>query len=199
MRKIIVVTGLPGSGKSEVSREFKRRKIPTFISGNIVRDEVLKRGMDLTAESSEFVARQLRKEYGPDAPVRLLESRIESSPSGIICVEGPRNLREVHLLARHGEIYLVVVESARKLRYGRLRRRASPRDPARWSEFEWRDRRELQRGMRSLLITRKFRRYLIKNTGTVSELRSKAARILSQVRAHEPGSPGKGKFPRPGK
>jgi dephospho-CoA kinase len=179
---IIVVTGLPGSGKSEVSREIKRRKIPTFITGSIIREEASRRGLELTLESQEYVARELRKEYGPDAPIRLIEHRIRDSESELVCVDGPRNVKELELLSKLGQVFLVIVESARRVRYRRLRKRAKPSDPEAWERFLWRDRKELERGMRSLTRTTKFRKYIIKNTGSLSDLRSKIARILREIR-----------------
>ncbi len=185
-RKIIVVTGLPGSGKSEVSREIKRRKITTFITGNIIREEVSRRGLELTVESQEYIARELRKEYGPDAPINMIEHRIRDSKSGIICVDGPRNIKEIELLKKLGEVFLVIVECAKRVRYARLRRRGGPRDPDDWERFLWRDRKELERGMRSLARTSRFRKYTIKNTGSLSDLRSKISRILKDIKSERP-------------
>ena len=185
MKRIIVVTGLPGSGKSEVSREIKRRKIPTFFTGSIIKNEVVRRGLNLSVESSEYIARELRKQYGPDAPIRMIEHSIESAKAGLVCVDGPRNIKELDLLKTHGEVFLVVVESAKKLRYSRLRERASVRDPEKWERFLWRDRKELERGMRSLLRTKRYKRYVIKNTGTVSELRTKVLKVLKSIKDSE--------------
>jgi dephospho-CoA kinase len=180
-KRIIVVTGLPGSGKSEVSREIKRRRIPTFVTGNIIKDEVLRQGLDLTVESSEYIARELRKKYGPDAPIRLIEHNIDAVKGNIVCVDGPRNIKELELLKEHGDIYLIVVESAKKLRYTRLRKRGGARDPECWDHFIWRDRKELERGMHSLVRTKRFRKYILKNTGTVTELRSRLVSILKSI------------------
>ena len=182
-RKIVVVTGLPGSGKSEVSREIKRRKITTFITGNIIREEVSRRGLELTLESQEYIARELRKEYGPDAPINMIEHRIRDSKSSIICVDGPRNIKEVELLEDLGDVFLIIVECAKRVRYRRLMRRGGPRDPDDWERFAWRDKKELERGMHSLTRTSRFRKYIIKNTGTLSDLRSKISRILKDIRS----------------
>jgi dephospho-CoA kinase len=182
-KKIIVVTGLPGSGKSEVSREIRKRKIPTIITGNLIKEEVSKRGLDLTLESSEFVARELRKQYGPGAPIRMIEHRIEALKSNLVCVDGPRNLKELDILKDHGDVYLIIVESAKKLRYSRLKKRASIRDPEGWEHFLWRDRKELDRGMDSLMRTKRFRRYILKNTGTVTQLRSKLVKVLESIKS----------------
>jgi dephospho-CoA kinase len=181
-RKIIVVTGLPGSGKSEVSRDIKRRGIPTFITGNIIKEEVSRRGLELTLESQEYIARELRKEYGPDAPINMIEHKIRDSKSGIICVDGPRNVKEVELLKDIGDVFLIIVECSKMVRYRRLRRRGGPRDPDDWERFAWRDKKELERGMHSLTRTEKFRKYTIKNTGTLSDLKSKISKILRDVR-----------------
>ncbi len=190
-KKIIVVTGLPGSGKSEVSGEIKKKRIPTLYTGDIIRGEVARRGLELSVESSEYTARELRKRYGPEAPTRLVEHKIDAMKSRVVCIDGPRSVKEVEYLKLFGDVYLIIVESARKLRYSRLKKRASPTDPEGWEHFLWSDRKELERGMESLTKTKKFNKYVIKNTGTVSGLRSKVERILRDVRTDKPRKPGK--------
>lgn len=152
------------------------------MTGNIIREEVSRRGLELSMESQEHVARELRKEYGQDAPINMIEHRIRGSKGSLICVDGPRNLRELQLLGKLGEVFLVIVESAKRLRYRRLRRRAKPMDPEAWERFLWRDRKELGRGMRSLARTRRFRKYVIKNTGTLPDLKSKISGVLRDIR-----------------
>jgi dephospho-CoA kinase len=180
-RIIIVLTGLPGSGKSEVSREVARKGIPTFHTGNIIKEEVAKRGLELTLESSEFIARELRAQYGPDAPIKLMEHHIKESKGSLVCVVGPRNLKEVELLSTLGRIVLIIVDSPKRTRYSRLRKRAEPRDPEKWEEFLWRDRRELERGMKSLISTKKYTRFIIRNSGTIADLRRSASKVLGGI------------------
>jgi dephospho-CoA kinase len=190
-RKIIVVTGLPGSGKSEVSREIEKKGIPTFVTGNMIREEVSRRGLDLTLESSEYVARELRKHYGPDAPIKMMEHKIRALDDRLVCVDGPRNLKELEYLKRLGEVHLIIVESSRRVRYTRLRKRAKPQDPEGWENFLWRDRKELERGMESLVRTEKFTKYRIRNTGTLPILRKKVASIIAKIRSSPPKKPAK--------
>ena len=57
--KVIGVTGLPGSGKSVVSRVAKSLKIPIVRMGDVIRDEAEKRG-----STPGEVAVKLREEYG---------------------------------------------------------------------------------------------------------------------------------------
>jgi hypothetical protein len=49
----------------------------------------------------------------------------------------------------------------------------------------WRDRKELERGMKSLIKTKKFRKYIIKNIGTISKLKLQVSRILKDVKSHK--------------
>ena len=185
-KKIIVVTGLPGSGKSEVSLEIKKNRIPTLFTGKVVRDEVQRRGLVLSAESSEYTARELRKKYGPDAPTRLVEHKIDSMKSRIVCIDGPRSLRELEYLKLFGDVYLVIVESAMKTRFTRLKKRGSPTDPEKWEKFLWTNKKELERGMKTLARTKKYPKFVVKNIGTVTVLRKKVAAILKEIRADKP-------------
>ena len=67
----------------------------------------------------------------------------------------------------------------------RLRKRAKPTDPGVWEQFLWKDRRELERGMESLIKTKRFRKFVIKNTGTFSSLKTKITKILEEIKADE--------------
>ena len=180
--KIIVVTGLPGSGKSAVAQEIGRNKIPVIETGDVIREEVSRQGLEMTLETSEFVARQLRKQYGPDAPIRLIEHKLKESNPDIICVVGPRNLKEVELLSKFGKIIMIIVSSPAGARFRRVRERAKPGDPKEWERFLWRDRKEQERGMKSLLYTTKFMKLKVENRGSFSDLKSNVSRVLKQVR-----------------
>ena len=57
--KVIGVTGLPGSGKSVVSRVAKKLDIPLVRMGDVIREEAKKRN-----QTTGEVAVELRKEYG---------------------------------------------------------------------------------------------------------------------------------------
>ena len=57
--KVIGVTGLPGSGKSVVSRIAKKMDIPLVRMGDVIREEAKKRN-----QTTGEVAVELRKEYG---------------------------------------------------------------------------------------------------------------------------------------
>jgi dephospho-CoA kinase len=179
---MIVIIGLPGSGKSAASKLLARKGIPLYKPSSIIKDEVVKRGLELTVESEEHMARQLRKEHGKDAPARFLAGKIEKEKSEIICIDSFRNIEEVEYMERLGKIFLVEVRAPKDVRHERLMRRASPRDPRDEKAAEWRDGMEIERGLGKLLETEKYTKFVINNNGSVHNLEKRLDGILEKIK-----------------
>jgi dephospho-CoA kinase len=180
--KIIVIIGLPGSGKSVASKLIARKGIPVYKPGSVIKEEVAKRGLELTVESEEHVSRQLRKEHGMDAPARFLGEKIEKDKSEIICMDGFRNIEEVEYMERFGEIFLVEVRAPKEVRHGRLIERANSRDPCDSKAAEWRDGMEIERGLGKLLETEKYKKFVINNNGNLQNLEKRLEETLERIK-----------------
>jgi dephospho-CoA kinase len=183
--KIIVIIGLPGSGKSVASKLLARKGIPAYNSSHIIKDEVVKRGLELTVESEEHIARQLRKEHGMDAPARFLASSIEKERSDIICIEGFRNIEEVEYTERFGKIFIVEILAPKNVRHERLIRRAGPRDPKDQKAAEWRDSKEIERGLGKLIETEKYTKFVINNNGNIQNLEKRLDETLDKIKRNK--------------
>lgn len=189
MNKIIlIVTGLPGSGKTAAAKIIKRMGLPIFRTGQAVKDEVARRGLPYTIENSETVAREMREKTGPDAPARITaEEKIkpfwrEHPEENVICVEGLRDMHEVDYLASLGRIIILVVETPLETRFRRMTARRELRDPKDLEEMKWRARKEKERGMQDIFTTEKYPIRKIPNTGTLEELRAKLKKLLKEIR-----------------
>ncbi len=188
-RTIIVVVGMPGSGKSEVSKFCKEQGIPMFRTGDVIRKAVIDGGMALTPENSEMMARKLRERHGMDFAAREVGKRISKLNDSLICVEGPRDMYELEHLASLGRVVLVVVEAPFEARFKRSTSRKGnrleprTRDARSVEEFKWRCKKELERGLGEVLKTKKYARHEIRNDGTLEELRKKAKLMLGEIRA----------------
>ncbi|MEM0501775.1 MAG: AAA family ATPase, partial [Ignisphaera sp.] len=64
---VIVVAGMPGSGKSTLSMVAGELNIEVVNLGDIVREEVMRRGLEQNLENLLKVAKQLRENLGNDA------------------------------------------------------------------------------------------------------------------------------------
>jgi dephospho-CoA kinase len=192
-KKIFVVVGMPGAGKSEVSRFCKEQGIAMFRTGDVIREEVVKRGLELVPENSEKIARQLREEQGMDVAARVTMEKAMKLPDRLVCLEGPRDMHELAYISKNSDMTLVVVKADDRARFERLVGRGkSGRDPGNTvrgnrnprdaQEFEWRDQRELERGLKEVLGTRKYSRIVIDNNSTPDELKKRVLKLLEGLR-----------------
>jgi dephospho-CoA kinase len=77
----IILAGMPGSGKSLFSIVAKECcGIPVYVMGDIIREEVVKRGLEPTQENNARIAAELRERYGSNViailTIRKIASRI---------------------------------------------------------------------------------------------------------------------------
>ena len=192
-KTVMVVVGLPGAGKSEVSSFFEQQGVPMFRSGDVISEEVVNRGLELTPENSEMIARRLREEMGKDAPARIVMDKVLKLPDKLVCIEGPRDMDELACIARLSRLVLVVVKADEDTRFRRLTARATgkdpgnavrgSRDPKSYKDFLWRDDKEKERGLAEVIKTKKYPRYEIENEGSIVELRARASEVLKEVRS----------------
>ena len=73
MSKVLVLTGLPGSGKSVASEIAKSMNIPIIIMGNVIRRETAERGLEPNSINIGMVAMDLRKKFGDDVVIKKFE------------------------------------------------------------------------------------------------------------------------------
>lgn len=93
---IVIVTGMPGSGKSKIVKEFEKRGgFPSVsLGGDIVREETLKRGLELTKENVAKVSIRLRQELGQNAVAKLAVEKVKALLKGskVVVIDGVRSL-----------------------------------------------------------------------------------------------------------
>lgn len=178
-RLFILVTGMPGSGKSIVVEVAREMGLPVYNMGDVVREEVLKRFGEITPELMVKVSQLLREEYGEDVvALRTLDRVSREQGHCIVVVDGVRSLREVEVFKNRGDVVIVAVHASPKTRFERLLRRKRPGDPVNYEEFLKRDYTELGFGVGSVIA---LADYVIVNEGELSETREVARRVLSEV------------------
>lgn len=179
--KVIGVTGLPGAGKSVVSRIAKKLDIPIVRMGDVIRDEAKKRNKP-TGE----VAVELREEYGEFIVAERCVETIkkyfstnngsDGSKCKIFMIEGIRSEYEVEIFKNNfNKFKIIAVHSTPKTRFKRLKRRMRPDDSPEESEFKLRDKRELNFGIGNVIATAD---YMIVNEGPLKKIKSIVRSIL---------------------
>ena len=141
----LALVGMPGAGKTLCADHLRRRGYQGFRFGQIVVDEVERRGLPRTQDSERIVREDLRALQGREAIARLalplLRQLLQTSP--VIFIDGLYSFSEYQLLRRELDASLLVlaIVSARQRRYRRLGQR--PQRPLDAAAAEARDLREI--------------------------------------------------------
>jgi len=197
--KVIGVTGLPGSGKSVVSRVAKQLGVHVVRMGDVIRDEAKIRG-----KTTGEVAVELRKEFGEfviaDRCVDKIinynhkphntnqkKNSVKVVKPTIFMIEGIRSEYEVDIFKRKFKDFkIIAVHSTPKTRFKRLKKRMRPDDSREESEFKLRDKRELDFGIGNVIATAD---YMVVNEGPLKKIKG----IVRSILENELRSNGKGK------
>jgi len=179
---VLLVAGMPGSGKSVVCSVAKSMGLPVYVLGDIVREEVAKRGLEPTLENLLRVAEELRIQRGKGAVAELLVEKMlhQCIESCVVVVDGVRSLEEVKVFREKlgVEVLIVAVHASPRTRFERLKQRARPGDPRSWEEFVERDLKELRWGLGDVIA---LADYMIVNERSLDELIGNVRDLLSKV------------------
>jgi dephospho-CoA kinase len=197
--KVIGVTGLPGSGKSVVSRVAKKVNIPVVRMGDVIREEAKKRN-----QKTGDVAVELREEYGEfivaERCVEIIKNHFNfknrfpkiiapRSKCSIFMIEGIRSQYEIEIFKKNfKEFKVIAVHSTPKTRFKRLKKRMRNDDSREESEFLLRDARELNFGIGNVIATAD---YMIVNEGPLKKIKSVIRSILENEMQNDGKSQGK--------
>ncbi|HVP41620.1 MAG TPA: AAA family ATPase [Candidatus Krumholzibacteriaceae bacterium] len=153
-KKVIGVAGMPGAGKSLVTRIAEEMDYFVVIMGDVVREETAKRGLNLTPENVGAVMLKLRDEEGHAAVAKHCIPKVENAKSDIVVIDGLRSLNEVEEYKRHFKNFVTIaVHASPETRFQRLFRRKRSDDPQGWESFRQRDMRELSVGLGNVIAT----------------------------------------------
>lgn len=186
---ILVVVGLPGSGKSTVAEMLREEGFDVIEFGDIWR-ELLKKAkvpMNDPRATREFT-RRLREKYGKDIYSRYAVKKIRKSMKHVVLM-GVRSTYELDYLKKKvKKIDIIAIRSPFETRFRRLKVRAKPEDPKNLSDFKWLETRE-KRGFlpdkkeekHGVMVVMSRADYTINNNGTKVELKRSLDKVLSKI------------------
>lgn len=134
MKKIICLVGMPGSGKTYVADLIKKKfKAAEFHSGDIIREEIQRRGLKYSPHADMVIAHWFHTEGRDKIIVERLWEKIKRAKKKIIIIEGFRSISEVEYLEEISKIKPEVitilapfrVRAKRELKRGRFGKQES--------------------------------------------------------------------------
>lgn len=143
----LALVGMPGAGKSLCAAHLHERGFYQFRFGQIVVDEVARRGWALTPDNERIVREEFRAQEGMDAIARRALPHLQDALTRYhtIVIDGLYSFSEYKMLRQTfgGKMVLIAIVCERGLRYARLAARAER--PLTAAEAERRDHQEIEK------------------------------------------------------
>ena len=166
-RRLILITGMTGSGKTTLADFFEILGYRIVTMGDVIRGLAVERGLEPTPSNIGSLAREIREEGGETAVAERCIEKLREMPDDGFAVDGIRSMVEVDAFREAFDVTLVAVHASPETRFRRLRDRGRTDDPADWEAFKARDQREL--GF-SLGWAVALADHMVVNEGTVEDM-----------------------------
>ncbi|MBW3583260.1 MAG: flagellar hook-basal body complex protein FliE [Euryarchaeota archaeon] len=185
--RIVAITGLPGSGKSEAVRIAREHGLPVVRMGDFVIDEVRRRGLPIEESAIGPVATGMRADHGDDIWARrtieaIRSGRVSGIPSDepLVIVDGVRSPAEVERFRADlgKEFILVAVDAPETVRHERLLGRRRHDDVRDVQEAKARDDRERRWGVEEVMSEAD---HILRNDSGLETFRKKADDLLDRL------------------
>ena len=117
--QLIGLTGPNGAGKGEVANYLKKKGYAYYSLSDLVRQELKKRGEELSRNNLIKMGNKLREKFGADILARLVVKKIR----GKAVIDSIRNSKEVEYLRQQKNFILIAVDAPVGLRFERVKKR----------------------------------------------------------------------------
>lgn len=181
---IIGITGTDGAGKGTVVEYLVSKKNFTHYSARVLFvSELEKQGLPTDRAHMREMANELRRMHGNDFLVRESLARAREKGDTHVIIESLRAMAEVETLRQEGGIVFAVDADAR-VRYNRIRQRASESDHVTFEEFIKHEELEMNdpdpNGMQKAAVIQAAD-YTFINNATVEELYMHIEEALKEI------------------
>lgn len=177
----MAIVGLPGAGKTEATEYvIKKTTWPKVYFGQIVIDEVKKRGLDVNEANERMVREELRKTHGMAAMAVLSVPKIkELFTASNVIIESLYSWEEyVAIKKEFGDSFKVLaIFASPDIRISRMANR--PVRPLNAQELESRDYSQIENLHQAGPIARAD--WMIVNQGSKEELYEKIDAVINQI------------------
>jgi dephospho-CoA kinase len=148
-KKVVVIVGLPGSGKTTLSKSLARTMTARrHTCGDVVRGWIRAQGLPYTPENDRRASQHFAKTPGEIA--RQLSKTIDRSRKPVHIVDGVRSPADLKVLGERYDVRVVALKLPRKIRFKRMLERG--RFAGENQEYlKNRDRREIGLGLLHVL------------------------------------------------
>lgn len=146
MQIVIGLVGPIASGKGTISEYLKSQGFKYFSLSDVVREETVARGLEMSRKNLQDVGNDLRETYGGAVLVHRLEEKINQQD--FVVIDGIRNPEEIFAIKKQFGGKIITISAYKNRRVERYLERAKVRgeDAASVASFKMIDERDLGKG-----------------------------------------------------
>lgn len=182
-----MIIGLVGplcSGKDSFSKILLERGFECFSLGDVLREEMKSAGQEITRESIQKFANNLREKEGSAIISQIIISKMRKDKSYL--VQGFRNPEEIKEFRKLNDFFLVSLDSSVETRFERMKLRKREKDPENFQEFKKIDDMELlgtnqEKHGFNIQECMKMAEKKIVNDGDFEDLKNKVGQFLDSL------------------
>jgi len=179
---IFVITGLPGSGKSSAAEMIKKNfNADTVHTGDIIREEIKRRGLEYTPKTDALVAHWFHTSGREKVIVKRTWNKVKKSKKKVVVIEGFRSLQQFNLLKKLSKTkpILISIDASFKVRAERELKRGRFGKEETMEYLESREKLEKGHGIEKLM---KKADYKINNTKlTKKQMEKKIVKLIKTI------------------
>jgi len=181
-KKLILIVGLPGSGKSTAAEIIKKKFNADIVhSGDIIREEIKKRGLDYTPKTDAFFAHWFHTSGREKLLVKRAWNKIRKSKKKIIVIDGFRSPKDLFYLKKFAKTkpFIITVNASFKVRANRELKRCRFGEEESVTYLQIREKLEKKHGIEELMKKADFE---IDNSRlTIKQMEGKIAKLIKFI------------------
>lgn len=173
---LIGLTGTNGSGKGEAASFFVKNGYAYFSLSDIIRDELRKKGQEITRDNLIKMGNKMREEFSPD----ILAQKVMKKIKGNAVIDSIRNPKEVEFLRRQEGFLLLSIDAHPNIRYERVKKRGREESVLTLQEFISKEAEEMstEEKAQQLQVCMRMADFTIQNNTTLQELHKELEKFL---------------------
>lgn len=182
-----IVIGFVGqicSGKGEAAKYLvEKHGFVSFSLSDQIRQEIKKRGLDITRERLAETGGELREKFGSSILASRAWEIIKEQHTEKAIIDGVRSLGEIEYLQKLPNFHLVAIEADQKIRFERIKQRAldGRSDPITWESFLEAEKNDSENFGMNVEKCMERAEFHIINEGTPEEFQQKLNDILTKL------------------
>ena len=187
---IIGLTGSLASGKGVVANFLKEKGFVYLSLSDELREIAKEQKVEINRENLQNLGNSMREKNGSGFLAELVVKKILNQEYKKAVVDGIRNPREIEVLRRIKDFFLVAVDAPREIRFQRMLERNRESDPKLWDDFVLVDNRdkgigELETGQ-GVADCIKLSDFTLINSGELEEIKDKVKNLYEEIERKTP-------------